>query len=111
MDVRRRDVRFMGESSRTDTTVTKDAGPIDAPGVPGFRHILPTLIFDAALPVIAFNVLIAAGVSTLWALAAGAIFPALNNLRLLIKSRRLEPVGIIVISFLTVGTGASLISG
>jgi hypothetical protein len=76
-----------------------------------FTQLLPTLLFDAALPIIAFNVLTAEGVSTLWALAAGAMFPALNNARSLVKSRRIEPVGAIVITFLVLGTGASLISG
>ncbi|MGO9607730.1 MAG: hypothetical protein ACLQAT_30740 [Candidatus Binataceae bacterium] len=37
-------------------------------------QILPTLFFDAAMPVIAFNVLTHRGVSTLWALVIGGIF-------------------------------------
>jgi hypothetical protein len=51
------------------------------------------------------------GVPTLWALVAGGAFPAINNLRVWIRSRRLEPLGIIVMTFLAVGTAASLISG
>lgn len=76
-----------------------------------FTQMIPTLVFDVAMPIVAFNVLAHYGVSTLWALVAGGLFPAINNLRIWIKSRRLEPLGIIVMSFLAVGTAASLISG
>jgi hypothetical protein len=61
--------------------------------------MIPTLVFDVAMPIVAFNVLVHYGVSTLWALVAGGLFPALNNLRVWFKSRRLEPLGIIVIPF------------
>jgi intracellular septation protein A len=76
-----------------------------------FKQMLPTLVFDVAMPIIAFNLLIHHGVSTLWALIAGGLFPALNNLRIWARSRRLEPLGIIVMSFLVIGAAASLISG
>jgi hypothetical protein len=73
--------------------------------------MIPTLVFDVAMPIVAFNVLMHYGVSTLWALVAGGVFPALNNLRVWARSRRLEPLGIIVMIFLVVGTVASLVSG
>jgi intracellular septation protein A len=76
-----------------------------------FTQMIPTLVFDVAMPIVAFNLLVHYGVSTLWALVAGGLFPALNNLRVWIKSRKLEPLGIIVMTFLAIGTAASLISG
>ena len=76
-----------------------------------FTQMLPTLVFDVAMPILAFNVLTSYGVSTLGALVAGGLFPASNNLRVWAKSRRLEPLGIIVMTFLAIGTAASLISG
>jgi len=76
-----------------------------------FAQLMPTLGFDVVMPIVAFNVLTHEGVSTLWALVVGGAFPAINNLRVWIKSRRLEPLGIIVMTFLVVGTAASLISG
>ena len=76
-----------------------------------FLQMLPTLIVDVAMPIIAFNLLTHYRVSTLWALVAGGLFPALNNLRVWATSRRLEPLGIIVMTFLVIGTAASLISG
>ena len=76
-----------------------------------FKQMLPTLVIDVAMPIVAFNLLISYGVSTLWALLAGGLFPAINNLRVWARSRRLEPLGIIVMTFLVIGTAASLISG
>jgi hypothetical protein len=76
-----------------------------------FKQMIPTIVFDVAMPIIAFNVLIHYDVSTLLALVAGGLFPAINNIRVWIKSRRLEPLGIIVMTFLAIGTAASLISG
>jgi hypothetical protein len=76
-----------------------------------FRLVLPTLLVDVIMPVVLFDVLSARGVPAVWALAAGALPPALNNLRSWIKSRRLEPLGIIVMTLLVIGTLTSLISG
>jgi hypothetical protein len=75
-----------------------------------FTQMIPTLVSDVAMPIVAFNVLTHYGVSTLWALVAGGLFPALNSLRVWIKSRKLEPLGIIVMSFLAVGTAASFLT-
>jgi intracellular septation protein A len=76
-----------------------------------FKRMLPTLVFDVAMPIIAFKRTRQYGVTTLWALVAGGLFPASNNLRVWATSRRLEPLGIIVMTFLVIGTAASLISG
>ncbi|HYM32292.1 MAG TPA: VC0807 family protein [Candidatus Cybelea sp.] len=86
---------------------------IDPEPAGGFSlvRMLPTLVFDVAIPIVIFNVLARFGVPTLWALVAGGLSPALNNLRIWLKSRRLEPLGIIVMTFLAVGTAVSLISG
>ena len=76
-----------------------------------FVQMLPTLVFDVATPIIVFNLLSRCGVPSLWALVAGGLSPAINNLRIWVRSRRLEPLGIIVITLLAIGTAASLISG
>ena len=57
------------------------------------------------------RVLTSYGGSTLGALIVGGLFPASNNLRVWVKSRTLEPLGLIVLTFLALGTVASLISG
>ncbi|MGD0144893.1 MAG: VC0807 family protein [Rhizomicrobium sp.] len=76
-----------------------------------FRLVLPTLFVDVLMPVVLFDVLTARGVPAVWALAAGGLPPALNNLRSWITSRRLEPLGVIVMTLLAIGTLTSLISG
>ena len=94
-----------------DSLAVNLSPPAEPAGEFSFTQMIPTLLFDVAMPIVAFNVLMHYGVSTLWALVAGGLFPAINNVRIWIKSRRLEPLGIIVMSFLVVGTAASLISG
>jgi len=81
------------------------------PGGFSFKQMLPTLFFDVAMPIVVFQLLTRSGAPTLWALVAGGLSPAINNLRIWVKSRRLEPLGIIVMTFLAVGTAVSLISG
>jgi hypothetical protein len=76
-----------------------------------FVQMAPTLVVDVALPILLFYVLTRYQVPVLWALVAGGIPPALNNLRVWIKAGRLEPLGIIVVTFLALGAAASLISG
>jgi hypothetical protein len=88
-----------------------------APGPPpgnvnvSIWRMLPTLLLDVALPLAVFFALTAYGVSTLMALVLAGLSPAVNNLRVWLKSRRLEPLGLIVIAFMAVGAIASLISG
>src|SRR5215469_5042313 len=98
----------MGEEGRMSDAPTVPSG--SPPGF-NFRVMLPTLIFDIALPIIVFNVLSHYGVSVLWSLIASGIVPALNNLRVWVTQRRLDALGIIVVTFIAVGTVASLISG
>jgi hypothetical protein len=80
------------------------------PGV-SIAQVLPSLVFDLALPVLTFFVLTGFGVAKLLALCAGGIFPALNIARTWIGSRRIQPLGVIVITFMAIGTAAALVSG
>jgi intracellular septation protein A len=81
------------------------------PGVNfSFAQMVPTLIFDVLMPIVAFFVLTRCGVSTLLALVAGGLFPAINAGRSWATSHKLQPFGIIVMSFIALGTLASLIS-
>src|SRR5271167_2387412 len=108
------DAAVSGESRMANTPNNPSTNPnlmTEPAGDFSFMQMIPTLVFDVAMPIVAFNVLSREGVSTLWALVAGGIFPAINNLRVWIRSRRIEPLGIIVMTFLVVGTAASLISG
>lgn len=80
-------------------------------GTFNLRLALPSILFDAVLPIAAFNILTSLGVSTLWALVAGGGFPAAHVTYGWMKSSRLDALGMIVLGFLILGTGASLISG
>ncbi len=75
------------------------------------RRLLPSLLMDVILPVATFNVLNALGVQTLIAVTAGGVFPLISIARSWIKTRQIEPLGIVVLTFLVLGTAASLISG
>ena len=66
---------------------------------------------DVVLPVATFNVLNAMGVATLLAIVAGSVFPLISIARGWIRTRQIELLGIIVISFLAIGAAAALISG
>lgn len=76
-----------------------------------FRQIMPTLVLEVAMPIIVFFVLTSYGVSTLLALIAGGVFPALNIGRTYAETRKFQPLGIIVITFIALGTAASFVSG
>jgi hypothetical protein len=80
------------------------------PGV-SVGQVLPPLVFDLALPVLTYFVLTGFGVAKLLALCAGGVFPALNIARTWLRSHRIQPLGVIVITFIAIGTAAALVSG
>lgn len=75
------------------------------------QRLWPSLVMDVALPIVTFNTLTALGAPTLLALSAGGVFPLVSIARGWAKTRQIEPLGIIVVAFLAIGTAASLISG
>lgn len=76
-----------------------------------FRQMLPSLALDVAMPILVFFALTSYGISKLLALTVGGVFPALNVGRTWIVSHKIQPLGIIVIAFMVLGTAGSLISG
>jgi hypothetical protein len=76
-----------------------------------FAMLVPTLVVDGVLPIALFKGLEGMGVSPIWALAAGCVPPVINNLRAWIRSRRLDPVGILIVGSMASGVAASLVSG
>jgi hypothetical protein len=96
-------------------TATHPAAPA-APAAPTARQfrfamLVPTLLVSVAAPIAVFKGLEAVGVAPAWALAAGCVPPLLNNLRTWLKSRRLDPVGILMMASIAGGPVAALISG
>ena len=76
-----------------------------------FAMLVPTLLVDVVAPIGILKTLEWFGVTPVRALAGGCVAPALNNLRSWITSRRLDPVGILMIASIASGTVASLVSG
>jgi len=93
------------------TTTAQTAPTAAAPRPFRLAMLIPTLIVDGVLPVGIFKGLEALGVSPVWALAGGCAPPVLNNLRVWAQSRRLDPVGILIMASIASGVAASLISG
>ena len=76
-----------------------------------FAMLVPTLILGVVVPIAIFKTLEKLGVPPVWALAADSVPVLLNNLRLWIRSRRLEPIGIMTMAGVGGGAVASLVSG
>jgi hypothetical protein len=93
-------------TAMTDTNPT-----LPAPRPFRLMMLLPTLIVDGLLPIGIFKGLEAMGVAPVWALAAGCAPPVLSNLHAWLKSRRLDPIGLLIIASMGGGVAASIISG
>jgi hypothetical protein len=76
-----------------------------------FKRLALNLLFNVVLPVIAVNVLTARGVALVPALAASAIFPALETGITWIRVRSLDAIGAVSLVFIALGIGASFLSG
>lgn len=74
------------------------------------RSVATILIFDIALPLAAYNLLRAAGLSAVTALLLSGIFPALAVIAGAIRHRRLDVVGALVLAGILVGTILGLVS-
>jgi hypothetical protein len=76
-----------------------------------FSMLIPTLLVDVAAPIAILKGLEALGVPPVWALAAGCVPPAANNLRTWIANRRVDPAGILIMISMATGVAGSIISG
>ena len=75
-----------------------------------FRSIAKIAIIDVAAPLIAYSLLRSAGMSTVTALVLSGVFPALSVAISVIKHRRLDVVGALVLAGILAGTVLGLIS-
>jgi hypothetical protein len=74
------------------------------------RSVAKIVIIDVAAPLIAYNLLRSAGMSTVTALVLSGVFPALSVVAGIIQHRRLDVVGALVLAGIVVGTVLGLIS-
>jgi hypothetical protein len=75
-----------------------------------FRSIAKIVILDVAAPLAAYSLLRSAGMSTVSALIVSGVFPALGVAVGVIRLRRLDVVGALVLAGIVAGTVLGLIS-
>lgn len=73
--------------------------------------LIPSIVINGVLPIILTNVLLNRGVQPVSALVAGAIFPLVDAVVSVIRTRRIEFLSIISLAFIVVGAATSLLSG
>jgi intracellular septation protein A len=74
------------------------------------RSIAMIVIFDVAAPLVAYQFLRSAGMSAVTALLLSGVFPALHVIINVIRHRRLDVVGALVLAGIAVGTVLGLVS-
>jgi hypothetical protein len=74
------------------------------------RSIAKIVIIDVAAPLIAYNLLRSAGMSTVTALVLSGVFPALGVAVSVVQHRRLDVVGALVLAGILVGAVLGLVS-
>ena len=75
------------------------------------RGILPSLLINAAAPLIAYQILTGNGMPTAQALTASAAFPVIGIGWSIARTRRADIIGLVSLAFLVVGVATSAISG
>lgn len=93
-------------------------GNIDDPQTPEvadrqdrLRMLLPIAVFDVAGPLAVYYGARAAGLSTVMALVVSGVLPALRVAGIVIRHRRLDVIGALVISGIALGTVMGLLTG
>ena len=84
------------------------AGPAAKGG--RLRSVTMIVIFDIAAPLVAYNLLRSAGLTAVTALLLSGVFPALGVAIGIIRHRRLDVVGAVVLAGIIVGTVLGLVT-
>jgi hypothetical protein len=79
----------------------------------GLRSLLPVLVLDIACPYLAYHYLRqqAPQMSPSLALLLSGVFPVLNNLYGLIRSRTLDVIGIVILVGIVIGAASAFLTG
>ena len=94
----------------TSPTDLFDAPQRSSRGV-DIRSLLPSLVINAAAPLVAYQLLTGNGVATATALTTSAIFPVIGVAWGFARSRRADIIGLVSLAFIVLGVGTSVISG
>jgi intracellular septation protein A len=103
-----------GRVAPAETSDAGTAGRTAGTGPAGagrFRSIATIVIFYVAIPLAAYNLLRSAGLSAVTALLLSGVFPAAGVAIGVIRHRRLDVVGALVLAGIVVGTALGLVSG
>jgi hypothetical protein len=76
-----------------------------------FQAIAMIAVFDIGGPLVAYSLLRSAGQSAVSALVLSGTFPALGVIASLIRRRRVDTIGVLVLAGIAVGTVLGLLSG
>ena len=76
-----------------------------------FLDLAMIVVFDIAGPLVAYSLLRSAGQSAVTALVLSGAFPALGVIASLIRHRRADTIGVLVLAGIAVGTVLGLLSG
>jgi hypothetical protein len=76
-----------------------------------FLNLAMIAVFDIAGPLVAYSLLRSAGQSTVTALVLSGAFPALGVAAGLIRRRRVDAIGVLVLAGIAIGTAVGLLSG
>jgi hypothetical protein len=75
------------------------------------RGMLPSLLINAAAPLIGYQILTGNGMPTAQALTASAVFPVIGIGWSIARTRRADIIGLVSLAFIVAGVAASAISG
>ena len=92
-------------------TLDDPGGSELAGGQSRMRPLLPIAVFDVAGPLVVYFAARAAGLSTVMALVVSGVLPTLRVAGTVIRHRRLDVIGSLVISGIALGTVVGLVSG
>jgi intracellular septation protein A len=108
---------FAVETSRDHTTVAEtEQAPAGSPSRTGspmaarFRSIAMIVIFDVVAPLVAYSQFRSAGLSAVTALLLSGVFPAAGVAIGAIVNRRIDVVGVLVLTGIVVGTVLGLVT-
>jgi hypothetical protein len=79
----------------------------------GLRSLLPILVLDIACPYLAYHYLRQRlpRMPPSQALLLSGVFPVLNNLRSLVRSRTLDIIGVVILVGIVVGAASAFVTG
>ena len=76
-----------------------------------FQSLAVIAVFDIAGPLVAYSLLRSAGQSTVTALVLSGAFPALGVAAGLVRHRRVDTIGVLILAGIAIGTALGLLSG